>query len=71
MYLSSLFLYTECTGSYIPSGDLDWSLQWSVRGDMIDFVVSAMTTGWVAIGFSDNTQMVITCRLYVQMIKYV
>lgn len=65
MYLKSmlyLLLYTGCTGSYVASasGALDWSVQWNVRGDEIDFVVSAVTMGWVAIGFSEDTLMVTT-----------
>ena len=52
-------LYTECTGSYDATGnDPNWSVQWTVRGDIIDFSVSAQTTGWVGIGFSANTGMV-------------
>ena len=52
-------------GSYVAgaSGALDWSVVWNVRGDTIDFVVSAVTTGWVAIGFSEDIFMVITYTL--------
>ena len=55
----------ECNGSYVAtdSGDLDWTVNWSVRGDLIDFVVSAMTPQWIGLGFSDDTQMVIARRL--------
>ena len=51
-------------GSYNASGnDPDWSVQWRVRGDMIDFIVSAQTIGWVGIGFSEDAAMVITLYL--------
>ena len=56
-----LLLYAECEGSLITS---QWSAHWDVTGDMIDFVVSAVTTGWVAIGFSENNLMVILHVLY-------
>ena len=56
-----LLLYAECEGSLITS---QWSAHWNVTGDMIDFVVSAVTTGWVAIGFSENNLMVILHVLY-------
>ena len=60
-----LLLYADCTGEYITTG---WSVVWNVRGDMIDFVVSAVTTGWVAIGFSETNLMVI--KMYVYCIGY-
>ena len=57
----SVVFCTECTGSYNATGnDPNWSVQWTVREDMIDFNVSALTTGWVGIGFSENDLMVST-----------
>ena len=74
-------LYAECTGERSAPGAnaQDWSVQWTVRGDMIDFVVSATTSGWVAIGFSLDTVMVssfIYCRhsyiyIYIHTYRYV
>ena len=53
------YAYTECQGSYIALGnEPHWSVQWTVRGDLIDFVVSALTTGWIGIGFSEDPFMV-------------
>ena len=61
MLACTIYIYIDCMGSYSASGnDPDWSVQWTVRGDMIDFVVSAQTTGWVGIGFSGDRQMVVT-----------
>lgn len=57
--------YTECSGFYAPlDSNSGWSVFWIVRGDMIDFVVSAATMGWVGIGFSETPGMVST---YVSM----
>ena len=57
--------YIDCTGSYnVSRNALDLSIRWTVRGDMIDFVVSAQTTGWLGIGFSEDPQMVITGTYY-------
>ena len=58
-FMNGLVLYTECSGAYFQSDSASrWTMQWNVRGDMIDFVVSAVTTGWVGIGFSEDAQMV-------------
>ena len=57
--MSYVVLCTECTGSYTPAeSSRSWAVQWTVRGDLIDFVVSADATGWVGIGFSENSEMV-------------
>ena len=52
-------LYAECTGAFVPvDTNSGWFVVWTVRGDLIDFVVSAQTTGWVGIGFSLDSLMV-------------
>ena len=61
-------LYTECTGFFAADSNSGWFAQWTVRGDMIDFVVSALTTGWVGIGFSTNNIMV--SRLHAHTVMY-
>ena len=35
-----------------------YTAEWTVRGDMISFEVTAVTTGWVGIGFSLDRKMV-------------
>ena len=65
MLSGMIYIYIECVGSYNTYGHYPvWSVQWTVRGDMIDFVVSAETTGWVGIGFSGDRQMVVTLYIY-------
>ena len=62
LYNFYLVVYTEfeaCTGYYSPFDDpSNYLLKWTVRGDMIDFVVYAFSIGWVGIGFSDDPLMV-------------
>ena len=58
-----MVLYTEeCTGNFSPfADDSPWVVEWTVRGDMIDFVIYANDFGWVGIGFSDDPLMVSIC----------
>ena len=60
LYKIFIALYTEeCTGYFSPfTDDSPWAVEWTVRGDMIDFVVYAHDFGWVGIGFSDDPLMV-------------
>ena len=44
--------------------------EWTVRGDMISFEVTAVTTGWVGIGFSLDQKMVSVYRIEVNSIPY-
>ena len=60
------YAHVACVGSYqatIAPADapfIDWSVEWEVRGDLIDFVVTGFGGGWVAIGFSQDPFMVTT-----------
>ena len=49
------YFNTTCT-----NGVCDYAATWTVRGDVVDFKVSARVDlgQWVAIGFSDDTFMV-------------
>jgi hypothetical protein len=44
----------SCAGSWKTAG---YTAEWTVRGDMISFEVTAVTTGWVGIGFSLDRKM--------------
>ena len=37
-----------------------YMVSWNVTGDSVAFQVTALTTGWVAIGFSDD-QFMVSC----------
>ena len=39
-------------------GDFCYNATWTVRGDSISFEIRARTTGWAAVGFSDDMMMV-------------
>ena len=49
-----------CNGSFEAGNS--FSASWQVYDDEISFNISAMTTGWVGIGFSFNQFMVIADR---------
>lgn len=65
-----VMLHTGCRGSYAASdSNSGWFVRWTVRGDLIDFVITAQTFGWVGIGFSADTAMVRrlpACKLCIQ-----
>lgn len=48
----------NCREVVTNNRDCEYSAMWHVRGDEIQFTVTANTTGWVAIGFSDTPSMV-------------
>ena len=57
-----------CTG--IRSSRLGYTANWTVRGDVVYFQVSANTPGWVGIGFSHNRFMVpMYSRLHVVLMS--
>ena len=57
--LASLLPLTaaQCSGSRI-SEDETYTVSWTVTGDSVAFEVSAVTTGWVGLGFSVDSIMV-------------
>ena len=50
----------QCSGSINVGCDpvCDYQATWTVEGNNVRFTVSAQTTGWVGIGFSDDQLMV-------------
>jgi hypothetical protein len=66
--LTGVLLYTGCAGGSEPEQELNeqgyWeisksgiTLQWKVDGSDLDVILSAPTTGWVAVGFDPSSRM--------------
>jgi len=58
---SILIILAQCSGSVdvgCSSQVCEFQANWTVQGDSVEFSVSAQTTGWVGIGFSDDQFMV-------------
>ena len=58
---SILIILAQCSGSIdvgCGSQVCEFQANWTVQGDSVEFSVSAQTTGWVGIGFSDDQFMV-------------
>ena len=54
---------TDCRGSFFAEGTrggVEWNAMWTLSADnrLAMFTVMARTTGWVAIGFSEDQFMV-------------
>ena len=58
--LTSSSILVQCSGS-IDVGTLQ--ANWTVQGDSVEFIVSAQTTGWVGIGFS-NDQLMVSIHIF-------
>ena len=61
--LSMAFLSAQCTGNFSARSG-NYRVSYVVQGNNVTFSVSARTTGWVAIGVSNDNRMVsyVFCR---------
>lgn len=50
-------MVAECSAEMTAQGGT-YMVAYSAVGNRVDFTVSASTTGWVGVGFSDDTMMV-------------
>lgn len=60
----------NCRDIVTSDRDCEYSAVWHVRGDEIQFTVTANTTGWVAIGFSDTPNMVSLYNYYIALKQF-
>ena len=69
--LSMAFLSAQCTGNFSAQSG-NYRVSYVVQGNNVTFSVSARTTGWVAIGVSNDNRMVsyVFCRHIIKLFHF-